>query len=503
MKKIAVLLSTILASTFILSGCSSASKSSAQGSGAGDKTAGETYELKYAFPVNGQIPKDMQEVIDEVNKITMKKINVKVVAAPISNAQYTQQINLMISGGEKLDLMTERGFNLTGDVAKNQLMPIDSLLKSHGQEVVKSLGDYIKAGQVNGKQYAVPAIRNMANAYGICMRKDILDKYSIDPTKIKTLDDVEAVFKKVQAGEPNLIMTMSQSSGTSLYSYMYPIDALGDGFGVLPDFGKSGLKVVNHYATPEYANAVKFIRRWYDQGYIMKDNATNTQAGPATIKAGKAFSFFTSLKPGYDIQASNSCGTEMVSSTLIPGYSTTDGVAGYSMSIPVGTKNPEKVMQFMNLMYSDPQVINLFDWGIEGKHYTKVSGANNVIDYPNGITATTTGYGLNMGFQFGNQLLSYVWKGDSPDLYTKLADFNKSATLSKAFGFLFNGASVKTEFAALTNVNNQYKIALEDGMLDPDTTLPKYISALKDAGIEKYIAEKQKQLDEWVKTQGK
>jgi putative aldouronate transport system substrate-binding protein len=68
---------------------------------------------------------------------------------------------------------------------------------------------------------------------------------------------------------------------------------------------------------------------------------------------------------------------------------------------------------------------------------------------------------------------------------------------------LFDGAAVKTEFAALTNVNNQYKIALEDGMLDPDTTLPKYISALKDAGIEKYVAEKQKQLDAWAKTQGK
>lgn len=504
MKKSAVLLTTFLSTAIVLSGCGSSNKSTGNQSTPGnDKAAGQTVEIKYAFAVNRGVPKEMDSVADEISKITQKKINAKLTAVPIADAQYTQQINLMISGGEQLDIMTERGFNLTGDVAKNQLKPLDNYLSKDGAEVTKALGNYIKAGQINGKQYSVPCIRNMANAYGIVMRKDIVDKYQIDTTKLKTLDDVEAMFKKVQAGEPNLVMTMSQSASTSMYSYMFTTDALGDGFGVLANSGLDNLKVVDITQTPEYATNLKLLRKWFQQGYILKDNATNTQAGPSLIKSGKVFSYFTNLKPGFDMQSSNSCATPMVSATLIPAFSTTDGVAGYSMAIPVTSKNPEKAMQFINLLYSDPQVINLIDWGIEGKHYTKVSGSNNVIDYPSGVTAENTGYGLNMGFEFGNQLLSYVWKGDSPDLYTQLDSFNKSAKVSKAFGFMFDGSSVKTEYAALTNVKNQYKIALEDGALDPDEILPKYISALKDAGIDKYVAEKQKQLDAWAKTQSK
>lgn len=499
MKKTSVLIATILSASIALSGCGS-TKSSDQGN---SKSTEAPYELKYAFTVNGSIPTDLQQVVDEINKITIKKINVKIVAQPISDSQYLQQINLMISGGEKLDLITERGFNLTSDVSKNELVQLDDYLKKDGSQVVKNLGNYVKAGQINGKQYSVPCIRNMANAYGIAMRKDIVDKYNIDTKSLKTYDDVEAMFKKIQAGEPNLVMTMPSAASVSLYSFMFPADVLADGFGVLMNQGQTDLKVVNDVQTTDYANNLKLIRKWYQQGYILKDSATNTQAGPLSIKAGKAFSYFTNLKPGYDMQATKSCGTQMVSATIIPPFSTTDGVAGYSMAIPVTCKNPDKAMQFMNLMYSDPQVINLIDWGIEGKHYTKVSGSNNVIDYPSGVTAANTGYGLNMGFEFGNQLLSYVWNGDSPDLYTQLADFNKSAKVSKAFGFMFDGSSVKTEYAALTNVKNQYKIALEDGILDPDTILPKYISALKDAGIEKYTAEKQKQLDAWAKTQSK
>ncbi|MDQ6420182.1 DUF3502 domain-containing protein [Paenibacillus sp. LHD-117] len=37
------------------------------------------------------------------------------------------------------------------------------------------------------------------------------------------------------------------------------------------------------------------------------------------------------------------------------------------------------------------------------------------------------------------------------------------------------------------------------GTLDPEKNLPDFISKLKAAGIDKVIAEKQKQLDEWAK----
>jgi putative aldouronate transport system substrate-binding protein len=100
---------------------------------------------------------------------------------------------------------------------------------------------------------------------------------------------------------------------------------------------------------------------------------------------------------------------------------------------------------------------------------------------------------------WGNQLLSYVWDNDDPDVYTKLGAFNKAAKRSKAMGFSFTVDSIKSEVAAVKNVKDQYKIGLEDGALDPVKNLPVLIEKMKAAGMDKIIAEKQKQLDEWAK----
>ena len=37
------------------------------------------------------------------------------------------------------------------------------------------------------------------------------------------------------------------------------------------------------------------------------------------------------------------------------------------------SKNPEKAMEFLNLMYSNPEISNLLMNGIEGQEYQKVS----------------------------------------------------------------------------------------------------------------------------------
>ena len=52
--------------------------------------------------------------------------------------------------------------------------------------------------------------------------------------------------------------------------------------------------------------------------------------------------------------------------------------------------------------------------------------------------------------------------------------------------------------AAVQSVFDQYRLPLENGVIDPDENLPKFIQALKDAGIDTVIAEKQRQLDEWA-----
>jgi putative aldouronate transport system substrate-binding protein len=141
------------------------------------------------------------------------------------------------------------------------------------------------------------------------------------------------------------------------------------------------------------------------------------------------------------------------------------------------------------------------NWGIEGKDYAKVS--DNVIKYPDGMDASNSTYNLNMNWLMGDITLDYLWENDDKDLYDQYKKFNDSADRSAALGFSFDSTSVKNEVAAYNNVIKQYTGAIFTGSVDPETTVPKFVQALKTAGMDKVIQEKQRQLDAFIAAKNK
>ncbi|MEC0092412.1 ABC transporter substrate-binding protein [Paenibacillus macquariensis] len=506
------ILMVALAFTMLISACSNGGTNSANSEteGAASKDQGgndsgtlKPVELVMVYPVGGE-PKDMKLVQDEINKMTKEKINATVKLVPIGFGAWAQQKTLMLSGNEQVDLIVSGMGTYSQDVAKGQFLELDGNLAEQGKGITEALDSldpaFLNATRIGGKIYAVPSIRDLAADYGITMRKDLVDKYNIDTTAIKSLDDLDVVFKTIKDNEPGIIPTVKY--GTSiidLYVNSF-FDNLGEGFGVLPGYDND-LKVVNMYETPEYADMLNTVRRWYQAGYVAKDAATSTETQYNLVKSGKAFSFISHMKPGIATQESRSTSKEMVSVHFRPAVTATSAIISIMWSVARTSKDPERAMMLLNLMYTDKDFINLLDFGIEGKHYVKVS--DNIIDFPQGVDATNSGYNLQMGWMFGNQSLSYIWNGDDPNLWTQLAEFNKGALKSKALGFTFNADAVKTEIAAVTNVQNQYKIALETGTIDPVSKLPEFNKQLKSAGLDKIIAEKQKQLDAWAEANKK
>lgn len=462
------------------------------------KQEGQPYLVRYMF-ATGKIPSDLKMVQDRISQITREKINVELELIPMSFGSINEKVNLKIASGEQLDLIFQRGNTFSADASRGLLTPLDDLLKNYGQGIKQAAGEFLKATAINGVTYAVPTLRDMAASYGLVARKDILDKHNIDTSSISTWEDVEEMFEIVRANEPELIITMPQIAGTQsvMTSGFITWDNLGDSLGVLMDHG-SGLRVVNLFETDEYRRNLEIIRRWYRKDFIWEDASIAGDQANILVSAGKLFSYFANLKPGFDRQESLRAGRELVMFEIKPPFATTSQVALVSLSIPVTSGNPQKTMQFLNLMYSDPEVINLLNWGIEGVHYVRVPRTDNLIRFPDGVDAITSGYNLALGWQFGNQLLSYVWEGNNPDLYAEIGAFNETAIKSKALGFTFDSSMLNNEIAALGNVVAQYRIPLENGVFDPDIMLPVFIIALRDAGIDKVIAEKQRQLDVWA-----
>jgi putative aldouronate transport system substrate-binding protein len=343
----------------------------------------------------------------------------------------------------------------------------------------------------------------MAQSDSIAMRKDLVEKYKIDTSKLKTLQDLEPILKAIKEKEPTMTPYHFGQDAKSTIAGTPRIlgaDPLGDMYGILMNDQDATLKVTNYYETPEYKSLLELARKWYKAGYVSPSAATQTETAQALVKAGKLFGYLQAWKPGIDSQVNKQCSQPMMTVQIDQATATTGGVTSFGWVMPNYTKNPERAMMFLNMMYSDASIVNLIDWGIENKHYVKQ--ADGTIDFPSGTTNENNAYAMNSGFVFGNQLISYIFKGDDPTLWKQMGDFNKSARLSKALGFMFNATSVKTEYAAVTNVFNEYQRPLETGSIDPATKLPEFISKLKAAGLDKIIAEKQKQIDEWGKAKG-
>ncbi|MCS7464195.1 ABC transporter substrate-binding protein [Paenibacillus doosanensis] len=499
-KKLRVLLALPLALSVMAAGCSggggSASDGAKQGASgaAASDNGGKPYEVTLVYMGNESA--DTKKVSEAMSEITKKKINATVKLQPISAGAWAQQTNLALTSQEKIDVfMASSIYNFSAQVSAGHFLPLDDLLAKYGKDITKLMDPaYLNAGKVSGKQYAIPTNKDLATQGGIVMRKDMIDKYKIDLGAIKTIQDLDAVFATIKKNEPQLIPIVTSTASTPVDNLLKD-DVLVDKLGVLPNYD-NGFKVENLYESAEYADLLKTMRKWYEAGYFSRDAATSTEQPYDVVKANKAFSFFNVMKVGSAESQSLRTGMPMVTVPLTDAVSTTSHVTNFMHAIPRGSQNPEKAMMLINLLYSDKELVNLLNWGIEGTHYVKKS--DNVIDYPPGVDVKSVSYNTgNISFMFGNQFLNYTWPNQMPDIWQKTDEFNKKAKKSVALGFTFDATPVKTEVGAVNNVLQQFKAGLETGTLDPEKTLPTFISRLKAAGMEKIISEKQAQLDRW------
>ncbi len=460
-----------------------------------DNTAGGKVVMYYPL---GAIPSDQDKVSQAMHDYVEEKLGLDLEVQVVPNSSYEDQLNLIMAGSEQIDLCLVFGRNVSSYVARGGLVDLNELLDTYGPDIQACLGDYLNAGSVGGVRYQVPVNRSLFYQYGIVMRKDLLDKYEIDPADIQSEEDLDAVFAAIKAGEPD--MAMVQPESTTMFTYV-DYDSLSDDFGVLMNYGQN-LDVVNLYETDEFREQCEQHREWFEKGYIASDVLTNTESSADLVRAGKLFSFTCTVGPGTNQDKSNQCGRDMVYVALRKPFSYTGKVSTYGWGILNNSKNPEGAMQVLYLMYSDPAFLNLIDWGIEGVHYQLKEGSSRIITFADGVDDTSSGYFHNWSFAFGDQLNAYFWDGTEEDFPEQVRAMNESAIQSKAMGFAYDMSEVKNEVTAVSNVVDQYAKALTLGCVDPEKTLPEFQQALRDAGIENIIAAKQQQLNTWAEASG-
>ena len=465
----------------------------------------EPYEIVVTYPTFLGTPRDLSLVEEAVNKISIPAINARISLFPLTIFEAASKTSLMISSGEKLDLMMVLFQGGPVNYVNNgQIIELDELYAQYGEDIAKAEGIAMAGGYLNNSLYAIPSEEKFARQMGVVMRSDILAKYPFTKNEWDMVDyeDLDALFAQVRAEEgENLYMFPLSGSSITTFSYFHTVDVLGTSLasGGLMNGGLDNTRVVNVFATPEYKKHLEWFRKWYLSGYWPKDCTTMTDVAMDLMRSGRYFAAINATEADMKAKFIQDSGVDVMAFNTVRPYAMTSIYQISVWTIPITCEDPETTFKFLNLMYKSEEINNLLHNGIEGLHYVKTKDWG-IIDFPEGLNAETTGYYNPLGV-WGDKSLRYQWPPITAAYFDELKTFNDrvdASMASKALGYCFNAYPVRTEYAAVSDVITQYQAGLESGSLDPETALPQFLTALNAAGIDKVIAENQKQLDTWL-----
>lgn len=499
-RTLSLTLAMVMAASLVLGGCGKQDPVAEESTQASNSSTTAVTEVSKELPdVNltwyniGGAPKDIDLVNDELNKYLKKEINATVEMKFLDWGVYSDRLNVMKAAGDSFDIFFNPGWmSYRQDVAKGYLKDVTELWGQYAPKTKEQLNvSFVEGSKVNGKNYGIPANKELAHGQGVLIRKDIAQKYNLDLSTIKSYKDLEPMLEVIKAKEPSMIPLNCSKDDNMIFALDW--DKLNDNVAGVVRYGET--KVINELEAPETVELLNTARAWFQKGYINADAATLGDRKP-NMKAGKAFAQFTPINPGTAANESNAFGFEFEAIELTPRNINTGDTTGSLQCISVTSNNPERALMFLELVNTDVYVNNLINFGIEKTHYVKKSEA--IIDLPEGVTAETTAYRPQSQWIFGNNYINYLWSNEDPKKWEKFEEFNKSAASSKLLGFSFDTTPIKNEVGAMSNINQQYGPGLYTGTIDPNKALPEYIDKLKQAGLDKVLAEKQKQIDAWL-----
>jgi len=334
----------------------------------------------------------------------------------------------------------------------------------------------------------MPTNKEKAHNFGFLCQTSELKKLNIDPTTIKTMDDLEKYFDKVKA-DGLIPVCAAQMDAPYKFLDWDAFDADNSPFAFDPS---DETKVVNPFTADKTVAFYKKMKTWHDKGYFDPDVLTS-KGEESDMGSGKYFCGSWSLMPGKAKTESASLKLDLTQIDITPVEKTNRETLGALLAIPSSSKHPDEAFKFISMLYTDKKLINLMTYGVEGKDYTTKS--DDVITVSKDTDFTSAG-----GWIMGNQFNNYLTDLQSPTLFKDIEAYNSGAKALDDLGFVYDSSKCKTEYGACQSVVTKYYPQLFFGTCDVDATMVKFNSELKASGIDKLIADVQSQYDDWKKS---
>jgi putative aldouronate transport system substrate-binding protein len=161
--------------------------------------------------------------------------------------------------------------------------------------------------------------------------------------------------------------------------------------------------------------------------------------------------------------------------------------------------NPARAMKVIDLMNTKKgkDLYNMLVYGLEGKHYKKVS--DNRIETLGYVTYADADslYGLNK-WAVGNTSNAYETQVDPEGYADYVRSLDDNAQILPTVGFKPDVSEISVEIAQVATVTKEYAELTYGALPNYQEVYNEYMEKLKTAGALKIRDELQKQLGEWL-----
>ncbi|CJC40797.1 extracellular solute-binding protein [Streptococcus pneumoniae] len=484
-KKYAFASASVVALVAGLAACGNLTGNSKKAADSGDKPVIKMYQI-------GDKPDNLDELLANANKIIEEKVGAKLDIQYLGWGDYGKKMSVITSSGENYDIAFADNYIVNAQ--KGAYADLTELYKKEGKDLYKALDPaYIKGNTVNGKIYAVPVAANVASSQNFAFNGTLLAKYGIDISGVTSYETLEPVLKQIKEKAPDVVPFAIGKVFIPSDNFDYPV---ANGLPFVIDLEGDTTKVVNRYEVPRFKEHLKTLHKFYEAGYIPKDVATSDTSfdlqqdtwfvREETVGPADYGNSLLSRVANKDIQIKPI-------TNFIKKNQTTQ-VANFVISN--NSKNKEKSMEILNLLNTNPELLNGLVYGPEGKNWEKIEGKENRVRVLDGYKGNTHMGGWNTG----NNWILYINENVTDQQIENSKKELAEAKESPALGFIFNTDNVKSEISAIANTMQQFDTAINTGTVDPDKAIPELMEKLKSEGAyEKVLNEMQKQYDEFLK----
>lgn len=488
-------ITAFLAASVLLCGCAS---SAGTDTDPADSDSEETAVIVIENITQNPEPADTSALEAAVNKITVPAINCKIEICNCYIDNHQQTISMVDVGGLSIDLISAGLItSLPSLVSDGTIRPLNDLLDRYGQDILDRCGGLFECTTFNEIIYAVPANLYPERSMGIGYNSTIAQQHNITVPNPVTMSDLTEIGQ--QLADSGILLTDQGDGNLSAFHSFYDVESFGEdvnySYGVI-QYPLSNTHIVNAYETDEYREYCHTLRKWKEKGFIRSNSLLSGKNSQELFSNGDTFFQWTSVSPsaGELIKRRNLDFDEILVPAT-PNELTTSGTLEYTWGVTSSSQHPDKAVQFLNLLYTDPELANLLKYGIEGTDYRKID--EDVVELL-GNTGSSSHYDSYFSI-YGDPAETWLISPVSGNEKSEMKTFSEEAQPVMTFGYSFDASAVSGEVLAVSEVVSNYRPILECGLADDvDAALDEFILQLNEAGIDRIIEENQRQLDEWL-----